>query len=102
MFSWATVTVYVLTVLAMLGIFVSAPAYLGYLRAAIQMYVGLFLLFRFHPFRETKFKFSELDRRVAFSAGAFITMATILGATLQRFITTAAADAKASIPIGLH
>jgi len=104
MFSWATIAVYVLTALAMFGIFASAPAYLGYLRAAIQVYVGLFLLIRFHPFRETKFKFSELDRRVAFSAGAFITMATILGATLQRFVATAAKDAaaKASIPIGLH
>jgi hypothetical protein len=86
MFNWATVAVYVLTVLAMLGIFASAPTYLGHLRAAIQMYVGLFLLYRFHPFRTTGTKFSELDRKVAFTAGAFIAMTTILGTTLNRYL----------------
>ena len=35
MFNWATVAVYVLTALAMLGISASAPAYLNTLRAAI-------------------------------------------------------------------
>ena len=93
-FKWANVAVYVLMALAMLGIFASAPAYLGYLRAAIQVYVGLFLLYRFHPFSAVKTKFSELDRHVAFSAGAFITMATILGVTLQRFVETATSKAE--------
>ena len=86
MFTWATVAVYVLTALAMFGISASAPAYLNYLRAGIQMYVGLFLLFRFHPFRTTSTKFSELDRKVAFTAGAFIAMTTIWGATLTRYL----------------
>ena len=101
-FNWATIAVSALTALVMLGIFASAPTYLGYLRAAIQVYVGLFLLYRFHPFSSVKAKFSELDRQVAFSAGAFITMATILGATLQRFAETATSDAKAHIPIAFR
>lgn len=86
MFNWATVAVYVLTALAMFGISASAPAYLNTLRTAIQIYVGLFLLFRFHPFRTASTKFSELDRKVAFTAGAFIAMTTILGATLNRYL----------------
>jgi hypothetical protein len=85
-FNWATVAVYVLTALAMFGISASAPAYLDYLRMGIQIYVGLFLLYRFHPFRPVGDKFSELDRKVAFTAGAFIAMTTILGATLNRYL----------------
>jgi uncharacterized membrane protein YdfJ with MMPL/SSD domain len=94
MFNWATVAVYVLTALAMFGVSASAPAYLNYLRAGIQIYVGLFLLFRFHPFRTTGAKFSELDRKVAFTAGAFIAMTTILGATLNRYLEQTKDKAK--------
>ena len=97
MFNWATVAVYVLTALAMLGISASAPAYLNTLRAAIQIYVGLFLLFRFHPFRTASAKFSELDRKVAFTAGAFIAMTTILGATLNRYLQKSKEKAEAAI-----
>lgn len=97
MFNWATIAVYVLTALAMLGISASAPAYLNTLRAAIQIYVGLFLLFRFHPFRTTSTKFSELDRKVAFTAGAFIAMTTILGATLNRYLQKTKEKAEAAI-----
>ena len=97
MFNWATVAVYVLTALAMLGISASAPAYLSTLRAAIQIYVGLFLLFRFHPFRTAGAKFSELDRKVAFTAGAFIAMTTILGTTLNRYLKKTKEKAKAVI-----
>ena len=97
MFNWATVAVYVLTALAMFGISASAPAYLNNLRAAIQMYVGIFLLYRFHPFRTVSAKFSELDRKVAFAAGAFIAMTTILGATLNRYLQKTKETAEAII-----
>ncbi len=97
MFNWATVAVYVLTALAMLGISASAPAYLNTLRAAIQIYVGLFLLYRFHPFRAASAKFSELDRKVAFTAGAFIAMTTILGVTINRYLQQTKEKAEAVI-----
>ena len=97
MFNWATVAVYVLTALAMFGISTSAPSYLNNLRAAIQIYVGLFLLFRFHPFRTASAKFPELDRKVAFTAGAFIAMTTILGVTINRYLQKTKEKAEAII-----
>ena len=85
-FNWAIIAIYVLTIAAMLGISSTAPEYLNILRAGIQIYVGLFLIYRFHPFRTGKNNFSELDRKVAYTAGAFITMTTILGTTLNRYL----------------
>lgn len=85
-FNWATVAIYVLTIIAMLGVSSTVPEYLNNLRAVIQIYVGIFLLYRFNPFRTDKSNFSELDRKVAYTAGAFITMTTILGTTLSRYV----------------
>ena len=85
-FNWAIIAIYVLTIAAMLGISSTAPEYLYILRAGIQIYVGLFLLYRFHPFRTDKNNFSELDRKVAYTAGVFIITTTILGTTLNRYI----------------
>ena len=86
LFNWTTVAIYVLTIIAMLGVSTTVPEYLSILRAGIQIYVGLFLLYRFHPFRTTQNTFSELDRKVAYTAGAFITLTTILGTTLNSFL----------------
>jgi hypothetical protein len=94
LFNWATVAIYVLTIIAMLGVSTTVPGYLNILRAGIQLYVGIFLLYRFHPFRTDKSNFSELDRKVAYTAGAFITMTTILGTTLNRYIENTKEHAK--------
>ena len=86
LFNLSIAAVYLLTFITMLGVSKLAPEYLSMLRASIQVYVGLFLLYRFHPFRTSKAIFSELDRKVAYTAGIFITMTTILGSTLNRYI----------------
>lgn len=73
----------------MVGVYASAPEYLSILRSTIHLYVGVFLLYRFHPFRTNTDTFSELDRKVVFTAGAFIAMTTILGTSLNRYINKA-------------
>lgn len=78
----------------MLGVSTTVPDYLTILRAVIQIYVGIFLVYRFNPFRTDKNKFSELDRRVAYTAGVLITMTTILGTTLNRYIENTKEHAK--------
>ena len=53
-----------------------APQYLSNMDYYVKMYVCIFLIIRFNPFRQIKF--TELDRKIAFSAGLFILTTTAL------------------------
>ena len=77
---------YVLIVLAYLGIFAGAPKYLNDLNFYVKIYVCLFLLYRFNPFRKID-TFTSLDRKIAFSAGLTIFTTTILDNYLVPFKT---------------
>lgn len=69
--------IYGLIILSSLGLSQSAPKYLEYIDYYVRIYICLFLIWRFNPFR-TYYEFTELDRKIAFSAGAFILTTTIL------------------------
>lgn len=64
------ITTYALYILFAIGIVKSAPQYLETLDYYVKIYISLFLLWRFNPF--TKIHFTELDRKVSFSAGIFL------------------------------
>lgn len=63
-------TNYILYTIIFLGISSTAPKYLDELNFYVHIYIAVFLLYRFNPFR--KIQFNNLDRKVAFSAGLFI------------------------------
>jgi hypothetical protein len=65
---------YFLYIVVALGISASAPAYLETLVYYTKLYVSLFLIFRFNPFRLTKF--TPLDAKIAFNAGMFLLFTT--------------------------
>lgn len=48
-----------------------------------KVYVSLFLLIRFNPFR--KIEFNELDRKIAFSAGIFLITTTFINDIIQKY-----------------
>ena len=58
------------------GISATAPKYIEYIQDFFTIYTGLFLVWRFNKFN--KLRFSELDRRIALSAGIFILSTTII------------------------
>jgi hypothetical protein len=62
---------YFLIIISSLGLSNSAPKYLQSLDYYIRVYICLFLMWRFNPLR-THYEFTELDRKIAFSAGFFI------------------------------
>jgi hypothetical protein len=68
---------YILIVISFIGLFSNSSKYLNYLNYYVKIYVCLFLLWRFRPFREN-YKFSDLDRKVAFTAGLLILTTTVL------------------------
>jgi len=66
---------YILYACILFGVINSAPKYLELLKTLVSIYVCLFLIIRFNPFRKTP-TFTELDRKIAFNAGLFILMTT--------------------------
>jgi hypothetical protein len=68
---------YILIFVSFFGLSNSAPEYLARLDYYIRVYTCLFLIWRFNPFR-TLDKFTELDRKITFSAGLFILTTTAL------------------------
>jgi hypothetical protein len=75
---------YILLILSFLGLSDSAPKYLNTLDYYIRIYICLFLIWRFNPLR-SNYEFTDLDRKIAFSAGAFILTTTALNQYLVGF-----------------
>lgn len=63
-------TSYSLIILSALGLSKTAPKYLNDLDYYVKIYICLFLIWRFNPFVHTVF--TNLDKKIAFSAGLFI------------------------------
>lgn len=73
---------YILIILSFFGLSETAPQYLQYLDYYIRIYICLFLIWRFNPLR-SHYEFTNLDGRIAFSAGLFILTTTALNQYLD-------------------
>jgi hypothetical protein len=62
--------------LVLFGFSTNAPKYLNYMDSYVQIYISLFLIIRFNPFR--KIIFTDLDRKIGFSAGLFLFATTAI------------------------
>ncbi len=65
------------------GLFESAPKYLSYIDFYVKIYISLFLILRFNPFR--KVEFTALDREIVFSSGVFLFSTTFINTLLQKY-----------------
>jgi hypothetical protein len=68
-----------------LGLSAAAPEYLDDLQYYVKIYICLFLIFRFNPFRRVQF--TKLDSRIAFSAGLFLLATTAIGSILKNYLS---------------
>ena len=75
-FDAVTIITVVLYIAIVFGLWASAPQYLGDLQYYVKIYVALFLIYRFNPFRHVKF--TSLDRKIGFSAGVFLLGTSLL------------------------
>ena len=66
-----------LIIISALGFSKNTPKFLSDLDYYVSIYICLFLMWRFHPFKD-KYEFTELDRKIAFTAGLFIFTTTAL------------------------
>ena len=72
---------YFLYAVVALGLSAKAPQYLDDLVYFTKVYVSLFLIYRFNPFRRVKF--TGLDAKIAFSAGTFLLATTAIDGILK-------------------
>ena len=77
-------TTWLLYFLIALGISANAPQYLDDLQYYVKIYVSLFLIIRFNPFRRVRF--TQLDARIAFSAGLFLLATTAINKILLTYL----------------
>lgn len=77
---------YVLYVAIALGISANAPEYLDELQYYIKLYISLFLIYRFNPFRRVKF--TGFDAKIAFNAGWLLLTTTIFDSVLKTYLDT--------------
>lgn len=67
---------YLLYFVLLFGISSRAPEYLDRLHILITIYISMFLIIRFNPFRKIELSISRetlhLDKRIAFTAGIFL------------------------------
>lgn len=66
-----------------IGIQILSPENIDTLDYYAKVYVCLFLLYRFNPFRTIEF--NELDRKIAFSAGVFLLATTFINDVIQKY-----------------
>jgi hypothetical protein len=85
-FIFITYLTWILYLLIALGLSVNAPQYLNDLQYYVKIYVSLFLLLRFNPFRNVKF--TELDKKIAFTSGLFILATTAINEILINYVNT--------------
>lgn len=76
-FTYVIYTTYILLILSALGVSQFAPQYLNSIDYFVRIYICLFLIWRFNPLRSS-YQFTDLDRKIAFSAGLFILTTTAL------------------------
>ena len=69
--------------LTLIGIGIAVPEYLKTFQYYLKIYLAIFLIYRFNSFRTIKF--TELDRKVAFSSGILLLSTTILGELMVKY-----------------
>ena len=87
---------WILYLAILFGVSVNAPSYLDSVDYYAKIYVSLFLLYRFNVFR--KVTFTDLDRKIAFSAGVFLFATTALNQALTTYLDPIKSKVSSILP----
>jgi len=64
--------------LFLIGIFQNKPFILIQFNFVVKVILAIFLIYRFNSYRKHKIEFTELDRKVCYSAGIYIILISFL------------------------
>jgi hypothetical protein len=84
LFDFASIITYMLYFGMIFGFSLNAPHYLKFLNYYITIYISIFLILRFNPFRHVEF--TSLDKKIVFTAGVFLFMTTIINTILINYL----------------
>jgi len=87
-FDMFVIVSYILIILSFLGLSSNASLILSKIDYYVRVYICLFLIWRFNPFR-SYYEFTNLDRKITFTAGLFILTTSVLSNYLdniQRYL----------------
>ena len=65
-------------VLFLIGVFQNKPYILIQFNFVVKVILALFLIYRFNSYRKHKIEFTELDRKICYSAGIYIILISFL------------------------
>ena len=86
-FDAIVILTYFLYVLVIVGVGKNAPEYVDDVNYYVKLYISLFLIWRFNTFRSSSsVQFNELDKKIAFNAGIFLFMSSLLGGSLNQYL----------------
>ena len=74
-FGWITNLIILLFIV---GVFANKPATFLFINFIVKIFLALFLIYRFNDFRKDKIRFTDLDRKICFSAGMYILVFSFL------------------------
>jgi len=83
-FSFATKITFVLFII---GVFQNKLNYFVEFNFVVKVILALFLIYRFNSYRKHKIEFTELDRRVCYSAGIYIILISFFD-LINKYIDT--------------
>ena len=70
MYDVITYITVILYIVILFGLSINAPEYLKQLNLIVKIYISLFLIYRFNPYR--RIRINDLDVKMSFSAGLFL------------------------------
>jgi hypothetical protein len=95
------IILYLLMIASALGFSTDAQKYIEKIDYYIKIYVCLFLIWRFNPLR-SHYEFTNLDAKIAFTAGIFVLTTTALNTYLTNLKDNASNKAKKFITKVTH
>ena len=81
---WTVFLIHVTYAIVLIGLVETEPTYLTTIEYYVKVYVSIFLILRFNPYWHTG-KFTEIDRRIVFSAAIFIVTTSVLKHVVDQY-----------------
>jgi hypothetical protein len=81
---WTVFVIHLTYAIVLVGFVETEPAYLTAIEYYVKVYVSIYLIWRFNPYSHTR-HFTEIDRRIVFSAALFIVTTSVLKQVIEQY-----------------
>ena len=86
------ILIHILYIFVFFGVFYVKPEYIEELSSMVQIVISVFLIYRFHPFREwmslKEPRLTHFDRIIIYNSATFLLVNVGLKATITKYVIT--------------